>query len=232
MATLNKETPRTQIEGGRRASRATVAGTSALLLAPVAGWAGSTASSLVLAGVDPTSDLDAFLAAVAANIGLWNTFSVLMLVIALLTVAWVPAVWRLTVDRTPRCAWTTAVIGTLFAMGQFVHLVSWNVLSAGLAESVDGSAALAVVEAMEASWFFVLIFAPFLLGALLAAPIAAVALRRARLLPTWSVVVVVAASIVTVILGTDNPIGVAAYSVLLITGFTPALVRVLRGRAS
>ncbi len=77
-----------------------------------------------------------------------------------------------------------------------------------------------------------LVFAPYLLGALLAAPIAAVALRRARLVGVWSVVVIGAATIAGVILGTDNLIGAAVYSVLLITGFTPAVVRVLRDRAS
>jgi hypothetical protein len=110
--------------------------------------------------------------------------------------------------------------------------VSWGVLNDALAASAEASAALAVIEAFESSWFFVLVFAPYLLGALLAAPIAAVALRRARLLGVWSVVVIGVATIAAVILGTDNPVGATVFSVLLITGFAPAVVRVLRDRAS
>lgn len=230
MPTLNETTTGTPIESRRRRSLAAVSGITALVLAPAAGWAGATAEFVALGGADATSDQEGFLAAIAANSALWNTFGVLMLAMALLTAAWVPAVWRHSVDRTPRWAWAAAIVGTLFALGQMVHLVSWVVLNAALATSVEASEALAVVEAIESSWFFGLIFVPYLLGAVLAPPLAAVALRRARFIPTWAMVVVMAASVAGFILGTDNPIGVAVYSVLLITGFTPAVVRVLRGR--
>lgn len=232
MSALIETTTVPDVEGRRRPSFAVAAGAVALLLAPVSGWAAGTLETLALDGASPSSDPAAFFASITANGGLWNTYGVLMFAMTLLTLAWVPAVWRLTVDRSPRWAWTAAVVGTLYAIGQVVHLVSWGVLNDALAASAEASAALAVIEALESSWFFVLVFAPYLLGALLAAPIAAVALRRARLLHSWSVVVIGAATIGAVILGTDNLIGAAVHSVLLITGFTPAVVRVLRDRAS
>ena len=232
MSALIETTTATDAEGRRRPSFTVAAGAIALLLAPISGWAAGTLESLALDGASPSADPAAFFASIAANGGLWNTSGVLLFVMSLLTLAWVPAVWRLTVDRSPRWAWTAAVIGTLYAIGQMVHLVSWGVLNDALAASAETSAALAVIGAFESSSFFMLVFAPYLLGALLAAPIAAVALRRARLLGVWSVVVIGAATIAAVILGTDNLIGAAVYSVLLITGFTPAVVRVLRHRAS
>ena len=232
MSALIETTTATDAEGRRRPSFTVAAGAIALLLAPISGWAAGTLESLALNGASPSADPAAFFASIAANGGLWNTSGVLLFVMTLLTLAWVPAVWRLTVDRSPRWAWTAAVIGTLYAIGQMVHLVSWGMLNDALAASAETSAALAVIGAFESSSFFMLVFAPYLLGALLAAPIAAVALRRARLLGVWSVVVIGAATIAAVILGTDNLIGAAVYSVLLITGFTPAVVRVLRHRAS
>ena len=232
MSALIETTTATDAEGRRRPSFAVAAGAIALLLAPVSGWAAGTLESLALDGASPTSDPAAFFASIAANGGLWNTSGVLLFAMTLLTLAWVPAVWRLTVDRSARWAWTAAVIGTLYAIGQMVHLVSWGVLNDALAASAETSAALAVIGAFESSSFFMLVFAPYLLGALLAAPMAAVALRRARLLGVWSVVVIGASTIAAAILGTDNLIGAAVYSVLLITGFTPAVVRVLRDRAS
>ena len=232
MSALIETTTVTKAEGRRRSSFAVAAGAIALLLAPLSGWAAGTLESLALDGASPSSDPTAFFAAIAANGGLWKTYGVLLFAMTLLTLAWVPAVWLLTVDRSPRWAWTAAVIGTLYAIGQTVHLVSWGVLNDALAASAEASAALAVIGVFESSWFFMLVFTPYLLGALLAAPIAAVALRRARLLGVWSVVVIGAATIAAVILGTDNLIGAAVYSALLISGFTPAAVRVLRDRAS
>ncbi|WP_353510403.1 hypothetical protein [Intrasporangium sp.] len=232
MSALIETTTATNAEGRRRPSFAVAAGAIALLLAPITAWAAGTLESLALDGTSPSSDPTAFFAAIAANAGLWNTYGVLMFAMTLFTLAWVPAVWRLTVDRSPRWAWTAAVIGTLYAIGQMVHLVSWGVLNDALAASAEASAALAVIEAFESSWFFVLVFAPYLLGALLAAPLAAVALRRAQLLHSWSVVVIGVGTVAAVILGTDNPVGATVFSVLLITGFAPAVVRVLRDRAS
>lgn len=68
-------------------------------------------------------------------------------------------------------------------VGEAVHLVSWIALTPALASAIDGDAALGVIAALESSPFFTAIVAPYLLGALLAAPITAVALWRERQLP-------------------------------------------------
>ncbi|SFS15594.1 hypothetical protein SAMN04487783_2079 [Agrococcus baldri] len=215
---------------GARPSSATLLGCVALLLAPVAGSAGGALELLTLGGIDPASDPAAFLGAVTAAPGLWSGMGAAMLVMALLTMLWAPAVWRLAHGSSPRWAWAAAVGGALFAFGQAVHLVSWIVLSQALAAALEPDAALGVIAAIESNGLFTVIFAPYLLGALLAAPLAAIALWRARLLPVWSIPVIAVASIGMLLIGTGSPVILIAYPALWIAAFAPALARLLRRR--
>jgi hypothetical protein len=229
MSTVKESATTAQSERPRRPSRATVAGTIALVTWPLFGAGAGIAEHLAVGDTDGSTDTAGLLEAVSANPGLWNVYSVFLLAMAVATLAWVPAVWRLAVQRSPRWAWTAAVAGTLFAMGQMVHLMSWNVLTAGFAAASTPTEATVLMAAIDSQWFFFLIFIPFLLGTLVAAPIAAIALRRARLLPIWSVLVIVAASVAVFFVGTDSLIGVGVHTLLLITGFAPVLVRIRGG---
>lgn len=208
-----------------RASRATKIGTVALVIAPLGALVGGAA---YLGAGGAASDPAVMLDEVVAKPTLWAVYSVAMLVMALSTLAWAPAVWRVSHDHSPRWAWAATIVGTLYAAGQFVHLMSWNVMIPALAGSLPAADAIAVVEAAETQWFFYLIFIPYLAGALVAPLIAAIALFRARMLPLWSLILVGVASVVLAILGTDNLITLAVGSVGMIVGFMPAVVRVLR----
>ena len=210
-----------------RPSASTVLGAAALLLAPIAGSIGGALELLAIGSADPASDPSAFLGAVESASGLWTGMGIAMLAMALLTMAWTPAVWRLAHGRSRRWAWAAASAGALFAFGQAVHLVSWVALTSALASALPADDALRLIAALESSPIFMTIFAPYLLGALLAPPIAAVALWRSRQLPVWSIPIIAVASVAMLLLGTSSPLVLIGYPLLWIAAFAPALGRLL-----
>lgn len=218
-----------------RPSRATLIGTMALVLWPVAAAIAATFSRPVEASLDPAADpagqVAAQLAAIAAHPGPWAGFGLGMMVMALLVGASVPAVWRLTVERTPVWAWASAVLGALFFMGLSVHLMSWVVVMKALATAeIDPAAAMSVIATVEGDWFFWVIFVPFLAGVMLAPLVAAVALLRARVIPLRSLVAVLLATVLQAVVGTAGLWQAALYAGLMLAGSVPALVTVVRRR--
>lgn len=222
---------RPAVTGTGRATTATLLGTLALVLWAVPPNLGILAQSTgEHLRIDPTTEPDGYYAAVAAEPGLWAVASVGLLLACLLTMAWVPAVWRLSVDRARGWAWAAAVTAALFAFGQAVHLDSWQVVQQAIATAgLPGEQAVAFNDAVDGSTFFTVIFAPFLLGFLLAPTLAAIALWRARVVPVWAIGVAAVSSVVAGMAGDQPALGIA-HAVLNAIAFAPALRHVLAGR--
>lgn len=220
-----------RFDGRPRPSLATLLGTAALVTWAIPGALSTLvgiASGLTVVSLD--AEPDRYLAAVAANPAAWNLMGGLLLLTALLTMAWAPAVWRLTVGRTRAWAWVAGVAASLFAFGQAVHLMSWQATIAALARSgLTGAQANAYTQATDGIAFFWVIFAPFLVGFVVAPALAAVALWRARLVPVWSFVAVLVVSILGVLFG-DSMAFTVVHPVVIAAAFAPALVHVVRER--
>jgi hypothetical protein len=145
----------------------------------------------------------------------------------LLTIVALVAIWSLAVGRAPRWAWAGAVIATLGAFGQTVHLASYFGLSQVLAGQDDLTAAAGIMIAAEENAFFMALFVPFILGMLLAAIVQVIALRRARVVPRWALVAVVGGTVLMAVTG-SVPWASAVYTVLVVAGFAPAALAMLR----
>lgn len=213
----------------RRTGTALLLGTISLVAWPIALGVASLIENTAGYNSVPETDDAGFFAAVAANPGAWAAASFAFLAAALLTLASVPAVWRLSVAKAPIWAWVAAVMGTLLAFGQIVHLMSWRVLVPGLAGSdLSGEQAMALMSRIDAQPFFVVLFMPFLIGFTLAPLALALALWRGRVAPVWSPVLAAIAGVVAIVLGTDSLPTALGYAALLVAAFAPALVHLSR----
>lgn len=213
----------------KRTGPALLLGTISLVAWPIALGVASLIENTAGYNSVPETDDAGFFAAVAANPGAWAAASFAFLAAALLTLACVPAVWCLSVARAPIWAWVAAVMGTLFAFGQIVHLMSWRVLIPGLADSdLSGEQAMAMMSGMDAQPFFMVIFMPFLIGITLAPLALAVALWRGRVAPVWSPVLAAVAGVGAMVLGTESLPTALGYVALLVAAFAPALMHLRR----
>jgi hypothetical protein len=167
------------------------------------------------------------LADIQANPGPFEAAGWLVYAGTLLAIAALVAIWWLAVDRAPRWAWAAAVVATLGVIGQVVHLASYHALSQVLAEQPDLSAAATVMLAAEENAFFMALFVPFLIGVLLAGIVQIVALRRARVVPLWSVLAVVGGAVLMTAFG-SRPWSSAFVTVLTVAAFAPAALAMLR----
>ncbi|WP_425309529.1 hypothetical protein AADG42_12435 [Ammonicoccus fulvus] len=215
----------------RRTGTALLLGTISLVAWPLALAVASLIDFTAPYSSVPGTDTGYF-EAVAANQGVWAAASFVFLAAALFTLASVPAVWRLSVGKAPIWAWVAAVMGTLLAFGQIVHLMSWRVMIPGLADSdLSGEQALALMYGVDAQPFFMVIFMPFLIGFTLAPLAFAVALWRGRVAPVWSPILAGVAGVGAIVLGTDTLPTTLGYAALLVAAFAPALVHLRRRTA-
>lgn len=167
------------------------------------------------------------LVAVEANAGTFAAASWVSYAVALLSIPALVAIWWLAVARSPRWAWTGAVAAALGVTGQMVHVTGYFGLHQVLAAQGDPEAGARVLLAVESTPFTLVIFLPFLVGLLAAVP-QVVGLRRARVIPLWACLAVVAATVLFAVVG-STPWASAAYTVLMVAGFAPAALVVLGG---
>jgi hypothetical protein len=167
------------------------------------------------------------LAAIASNSGTfeaagWFSYAaVLLLVPALL------AIWRLSADRAPRWATAGAVMAALGVVGATVHVTGYYALSQVLSQQGDLQAAGRLQIDMEELPFTLALFAPFFLGILCTIP-QAVGLRRARVIPLWACVALIAGTLMFMVAG-SVPASSAIWTALMVAGFAPAALALVRG---
>jgi len=168
------------------------------------------------------------LAAVHAHAGTYAVASWVFYAAALLTIPMTIALWRLAVARSRRWAWAGATLGALAAVGQFAHLMGEFAMTQVFAGSADPVAAARISLEWDQNALSNALIVPYLVGVLLAPAVQAVALRRARVVPLWAMIAVLAGSAVMVV-GGSSPAGSAAWTVLLVAGFVPAAATAVRG---
>jgi hypothetical protein len=178
-------------------------------------------------GGDRLAQEIARLAEIQANPGPFTAAVWLEYVTIFVFIVALVAIWRLAVDRAPRWAWASAVTGTVAAYGLVAHLAT-NLLPSLVAagqEEVSGAAELML--AMGDHGFMWALVVPFLLGALLTPIVQGIALRRARIVPLWAVLAIVAGSVLIAMTG-SQVWSSALYSLLLTAAFAPAALAMLR----
>lgn len=175
-------------------------------------------------GLDQTVTL---LRSVHAHAGLFAAASWFFYAAALLTVPMTIVLWRLAVQRSRRWAWAGAVLGALSALGQFAHLMGEFAMTQVFAGHADLVAAAGISLESDRNVLGTALIVPFLLGMVIAPAVQAVALRRARVVPLWSMIAVLLAAAAMVVFG-SAPAGSAAWTILLIAGFAPAAAAAMR----
>ncbi|NMD46918.1 MAG: hypothetical protein GYA85_09165 [Propionibacterium sp.] len=209
----------------------TTVGVVCLLLAPLLSMAADLArmqaeQSGALAGIvsETGSDqLAAMLAAIDANLGLYQVASWLALAAAVVAIPAVGAVRRLTVARSPRWSAAAFFTGICLVIGEFVHLMGYYAWNQMLVASPDRQAAVELGMQTEQNVFGLVVFAPYLIGVLLFWPFAGVALWRSRLIPVWSLGLVLAGAVVMIVAGSSfitSPVSAIA----TVVGLAPVLV--------
>jgi hypothetical protein len=165
------------------------------------------------------------LATIAENQALFALSAYCFYAAALLAVPALVAVWHLSVQRSPRWAWTGAVVAALGTVGQVVHLGYWaqNLAAAGFD---DPRSAAEFLVFMDGTPFVLAAFVPFFFS-LLAPAVQAIGLRRARVIPLWATLAIALATVLSVALGNlqwNN----AGVTLLMVAGFAPAAAAMLR----
>ena len=181
-----------------------------------------------------TSDGDGtlgVLTAISANLGAFQLSGWLFYLLAVLTIPVTILLWRLAVDRSPKLAWTGAVLGAMFVAGQFVHLSAYFGQMQAFAQQSDLAVAVELVDAQATGGFAAALFAPYLVGLLLAPLFQSIALFRAKVLPVWAMGAVIVGQVVFAVLQ-SNPVGTSAYGLLLLVGFLPAALLAIRGNGA
>lgn len=170
------------------------------------------------------------LEAVEANSGSFAVASWMFYAAAILTIPMVLFLWRLAVDRSPRWAWVAALLGACSVMGQIAHCMSYFAPIQAYASGDHELGAQAMIALTE-SLYGLAVFAPYLLGIMLFPPVAAIALRRAEVLPLWAMVAVIVGSVLFVSMA-DLWWVTALWGAALIAGFAPAVQHGLRSAST
>jgi hypothetical protein len=139
------------------------------------------------------------------------------------------AIWRLSVGHTPRWAWAGAIVAGAAALGLVVHLVGYYGLTLTALDAADRPGAAEFIVAADAVGLMVAFFVPYLLT-LVSPVVQGVGLLRARVLPLWALLCLVAGAAVMAVVG-STPWSTALSTVLLVAGFAPAALAMLRGES-
>ena len=161
------------------------------------------------------------IAAVEANSGAFAVASWLFYAAALLTIPMTLFLWRLAVDRAPRWAWAAGTLGALSVTGQIAHCMGYFAPLKAYG-GWDHELGARAQMALNGDLYGLAVFAPYLVGIMLFPPVAAIALRRARVVPLWAMASVLVGSLV--FLGLAGPWWVTAvWGAGLVAGFAPAV---------
>jgi len=164
--------------------------------------------------------------AIARNLDLFQGAAWLALAGALLTIPAVAAAWALSKDRSRVWAWSALVLGVLGVFGQVVHLVGYYAHQLLFATDVEPAIGARVGEALESQTYFAVMFVPFFFSLLAYIP-QAVGLRRAKVIPLWAAIVVIAATVTFAVLG-STPLSSAVWTLGLVIGLAPAAFHMAR----
>jgi hypothetical protein len=170
----------------------------------------------------------AMLGSVAADSGLWTAVSYTFYLAMFLGITATIAIWRLSVARAPRWAWAGAILGGLGVLGEAVHLTAHFATLGAFASYEDPAVAAELYMTLEQHSFAMALFTPYLLGILALIP-QAVGLRRARVIPLWAMLALVGGLVTMMVAGGSTPVVSAAFTLLVVIGFTPAALAMLRG---
>jgi hypothetical protein len=137
------------------------------------------------------------------------------------------AIWRVTVGGAPRWAWAGAIVAGFAALGLTVQLVGYygQTLIAVAADDRAGAAQF-LVDA-DGIGLMTALIAPFFLS-LLSPIVQGLGLWRARVAPLWALLCLIGGAAVIALVG-STPWSTALSTVLLIAGFAPAALTMLRG---
>jgi hypothetical protein len=182
----------------------------------------------VVSGDDLVAETTGQLASVQANLGLFQAASWFFYAAALLTIPALVTIWWLSAGRSPRWAWTGASMAALGVIGQTVHLTGYFGLMQVTSQSADLEQAARLHVALDENVFVgAMFFIPFLLCSLGCFLPQAIGLRRARVVPLWSCLAIVAATVLMFTMG-SVPWTSALWATLMVIGFAPAAIAAMR----
>ncbi|CAN5292896.1 hypothetical protein BH20ACT5_BH20ACT5_07470 [soil metagenome] len=168
------------------------------------------------------------LAAIEADRGTFVFSAALSYAAVLLLVPLLLGVWRLSVARSPRWAWASAVLAALGVTGSMVHLTAYHGMSLAALEVDDRTAAAEMLVAAEGVPFVIALFAGFFISLIVWVP-QAIGLYRSRVIPLWGAVAVGVGTVAWLAVG-STPWSTPVWAVAVTAGFAPAALAMLRGR--
>jgi hypothetical protein len=154
----------------------------------------------------------------------WTSYAALLLMIPALV-----AIWRLSVRRSPRWAWAGATMAALGVVGVAVHMYGYFGQSLAALEVTDRAAAADLILTGDGVPIVIALFVPYFLAFLCVLP-QAVGLFRAGVIPLWACLALGAGTVLFLLLG-STPVTTTAWALLLVAGFAPAALAMLRGSA-
>jgi hypothetical protein len=140
------------------------------------------------------------LAAIEENQALFTLSSALSYLAVPLAVAALLSIWWLSVGRSRRWAWAGALLAGAGALGTMVHILGYHGMSLAALGVADREGAAELMVAAERTPFVIALFTPFFLTLICPIP-QAIGLRRARVLPLWACLSVVAGTVLFAVLG-------------------------------
>ena len=167
-------------------------------------------------------------AAIARNLALYEGAAWLALAGALVTIPAVAAIWALSKDRSRAWAWSGLVLGVLGVFGQTVHLVGYYAHQLLFATDVEPAVGSQISTALESQPYFTVLFIPFFFAMLAYIP-QAVGLRRAKVIPLWATVVVIATTVMFAVV--ESTLISSVLGILgLVVGLAPAAYGMTRAQ--
>ena len=161
------------------------------------------------------------IAAVEASSGAFAAASWLFYAAALLTIPMTLFLWRLAVDGSPRWAWAAGTLGALAVTGQIAHCMGYFAPLKAYA-TWDAELGAQAQLALNGDAYGFAVFVPYLVGIMLFPPVAAIALRRARVIPLWAMVSTLVGSLAFLVLAGPWWVTVV-WGAGLLVGFAPAV---------
>lgn len=183
-------------------------------------------------GFDPkagTAAMEATMASIAAHAGIYGVATVITFVAALVGVPAVVLGWRLSVGATPVMAWVAAGVGVLFVIGRVTHTFTAFALPLFLAQTMTPADGAAFYAGVNQPWSTTLVIIPAVLGIALWFPLLAAALYRARVIPLWAMMSMLAGTVVLMVMGSSF-IATPVFAALTVAGLLPMLRQVVGNR--
>ncbi len=181
--------------------------------------AGSETGIIGESGAEQSASL---LAAIEANLGLYQVASWLALAAAILAIPAVAAVRERTRERVPGWSMVALVTGICLVIGHFVHLMGYFAWNQILVALPDRDAAVALTLLTEQNLFGLVVFLPYLIGQLLFWPAAGFTLWRAGAIPLRAFALVAVGAALMLMLGSSF-VNTPLWALTVVAGLAPSL---------